>query len=423
MLSREDNERLTRVGAGSSMGQLLRRYWHPVAAVAELADKPVKAIRLFGEDLVLFQDKSGRYGLIDRRCPHRGFDLSYGTVEEKGLRCSYHGWRFCSGGRCLEQPFEDTVNPAARFKDKISMTAYPVKAQAGLLWVYMGPDPVPPLPLWEPFSWDRGFVHVFFAEVPCNWFQCQENSIDPVHFEWLHMNWLNQQHGDGTEEPPPKHLKVGFREFDYGFQYGRVMEGSSEEDEAWTIGRVCLWPNALYTGLNFSWRVPIDEERTLAVDWAYTPVPADKLPFSQERIPYSYLPLQATDGRWLVGDIVHQDLVALVAQGTIADRTAEHLGASDEGIILMRRKFFAEMKRLEESGGEPFALPMKEGVCRLPFMGRNYLLENRPARKEGFDAVQRQVFQKHVISGLSEETLQAWTEVFGEPPSFHCDID
>ena len=87
------------------------------------------------------------------------------------------------------------------------------------------------------------------------------------------------------------------------------------------------------------------------------------------------------------------------------------------------RNGIAEMKRLEESGGEPFALPMKEGVCRLPFMGRNYLLENRPARKEGFDAVQRQVFQKHVISGLSEETLQAWTEVFGEPPSFHCDID
>ncbi|MCA9781366.1 MAG: aromatic ring-hydroxylating dioxygenase subunit alpha, partial [Candidatus Eremiobacteraeota bacterium] len=224
-------------------------------------------------------------------------------------------------------------------------------------------------------------------------------------------------------EKPPKHLKIGFREFDYGFQYGRVVEGSNEEDEAWTIGRVCLWPNALYTGLNFSWRVPIDRERTLAVDWAYTPVPAEKLPFHQERIPYSYLPLQATDGRWLVGDIVHQDLVALVAQGPIADRTAEHLGASDEGIILMRRKFFSEMKRQAQGCAEPFALPVQDEVCDLPFMGRDYLLENRPTEKKGFDAVQRQVFQEHVISGLSEETLQAWTEVFGEPPAFHCEID
>lgn len=419
MLSPEDNDFLTQVNGGTPMGELLRRYWHPVAAVAELDDRALKPIRLFGESLVLYKDKSGSYGLLDRRCPHRGFDLSYGMVEERGLRCSYHGWRFDRCGSCLEQPFEDTVRPDSTFKEKTRIKAYPVRARSGLLWAYMGPAPAPPLPNWEPFTWPNGLVHVFFAEVPCNWFQCQENSIDPVHFEWLHLRWLQEQYG--SEEQPPRHLKLRFQEFEYGFQYGRVVEGQSEEDEAWTIGRVCLWPNALYTGLNFSWRVPIDHTRTLAVDWSYSPVPQEKVPFTQSRIPYSHLQLTSDEGQWLVGDVVHQDLTALVAQGKVADRTREHLGESDRGILMMRKKFFQQARGLV-NGGQVFAAAGHEDPIPLPFMGRDYLLQHQPRRASGYDQVQRSSIAEHIISGLSPETLEMWTEVFGEPPPFHHEV-
>src|SRR5579863_4053611 len=139
MLSEETNRLVTEVGPGTQMGALLRRYWHPIAAVAELDETPVKPMRLFGEDLVLYRDLSGTYGLVDRHCPHRRADLSYGTVEACGLRCHYHGWRFDETGRCREQPFEDTVNPDVRFRDDVRLTAYQVEAKAGLLWAYLGP--------------------------------------------------------------------------------------------------------------------------------------------------------------------------------------------------------------------------------------------------------------------------------------------
>ncbi|HCH35837.1 MAG TPA: aromatic ring-hydroxylating dioxygenase subunit alpha, partial [Dehalococcoidia bacterium] len=111
MLTQEQNELLTQVGKGTPMGELLRRYWHPIAAAAELNEKPTKPVRLLGEDLVLYKDKSGEIGLIDRFCPHRRVDLSYGIPEENGLRCMYHGWMLNKEGQCIEQPFEETVRP------------------------------------------------------------------------------------------------------------------------------------------------------------------------------------------------------------------------------------------------------------------------------------------------------------------------
>src|SRR5207248_8204108 len=142
MLDDAKNQLLTQVGPGTPMGELLRRYWMPIAAVSEFESTPIKPVRLFGEDLTLYKDLSGAFGLVDRHCPHRRADLSYGFVEQCGLRCNYHGWRFDQTGRCLEQPWEDIAAPQAGFKDKIHIRAYPVEVTAGVLWA----DPAPPRP-------------------------------------------------------------------------------------------------------------------------------------------------------------------------------------------------------------------------------------------------------------------------------------
>lgn len=359
------------------MGDLMRRYWQPIAAVAELADNPVKPVRLFGEDLVLYQDLSGRYGLVERHCPHRSADLSYGMVEQCGLRCSYHGWRFDETGACREQPFEDTDAPEVGFRDRIRITAYPVEARAGLIWAYLGPSPAPLVPNWEPFTWDNGFVQIVFSVVPCNWMQCQENSIDPVHFEWLHDNWKGRATG-GNGAPAPRHLKLGFDEFEYGLVYRRVREGADQSDPLWTIGRVCLWPNALFTGNHFEWRVPIDDTNTLSVGWFYTRVPKDREPFVQNTIPYWYSPItEPATGRWITSHIMNQDFVSWVGQGAITDRRREHLGRSDRGIVMMRQRFFQDLEVLA-AGGEPKAVIRDSEVNRcvtLPIIGRALLTE------------------------------------------------
>ena len=215
----------------------------PIAGVADFATDRVKAIRLMGEDLVLYKDLSGVFGLVDRQCAHRRADLSYGFVETCGLRCNYHGWAYDATGQCVEQPYEDTVVPQAKYKDKIRIKAYQVKTHAGLVWAYMGPSPAPLLPNWEPFTWKNGFVQIVISEVPCNWLQCQENSIDPVHFEWMHTNWSRRQQ-DIESAHGPRHLKVAFDEFDYGLIYRRQREDLSPDHTMWTVGRVCLWPNA-----------------------------------------------------------------------------------------------------------------------------------------------------------------------------------
>jgi 5,5'-dehydrodivanillate O-demethylase len=373
VLKPSENQTLMEVGAGTPMGELLRRYWMPIAPVAELDDVPTKAVRLFGEDLVLYKDQSGTYGLVDRNCPHRRADMSYGFVEACGLRCNYHGWLFDETGQCIQQPFEDIAHPDARFRDRIKIKAYKVEAKAGLLWAYMGPDPAPLVPTWEPFTWKNGFIQIVISEVPCNWFQCQENSIDPVHFEWLHTNWTRVLRGQSGGPKPPTHLKVGFDEFEYGFTYRRILEGQSENDELWTVGRCCLWPNCLFTGGHFEWRVPIDDDNTLSVGWFFDRVPEEQEPFEQDRIPYWYGPIRDQQtGRWITSHVMNQDFVAWVGQGTVADRTQEHLGESDRGVILMRRRLLDEAK-VVAAGGEPKGLvrdPEQNECVRLPIIDR-----------------------------------------------------
>ena len=371
MLTREQNDLLHKVGPGTPMGELLRRYWHPVAAVGELDDNPVKPVRLMGEDLVLFKiapngggangggdradgggyagaSGAGGYGLLERHCPHRRADLSYGWTEEGGLRCSYHGWLFDAEGRCIEQPFERIAHPDGAFKDKIQARAHQAQAKAGLVWAYIGPAPAPELWDWDRY-YDRGYKQVVFSDVPCNWLQCQENSIDPVHFEWLHANWSLRQKGDAGHSPT--HTRLGFDEFEFGYRYLRVRADTDEENELWTVGRVCLWPNALYTG-HFEWRVPVDDEHTLSVGWFIDPIPGDA-PFEQERVPHWRSPaVDERTGRWITSRIMNQDFTAWAGQGTVSDRWNEHLGESDRGVILMRKRLMDDLAVVGD-GGDP----------------------------------------------------------------------
>jgi phenylpropionate dioxygenase-like ring-hydroxylating dioxygenase large terminal subunit len=141
VLSEEKHRQLTQVGPGTPMGNVLRRHLQAIAGIDDLAKKTVKPVRLMGEDLVLFKDRSGAYGLIDRHCAHRRADLSYGYVEPDGIRCNYHGWKFNAAGRCIAQPYEEVADPQARQKCKIQLKAYKVQPHAGMLWVNMGPDP------------------------------------------------------------------------------------------------------------------------------------------------------------------------------------------------------------------------------------------------------------------------------------------
>jgi len=422
VLSDEQNRALTQVGAGTPMGELLRRYWMPIAAVAELDDRSTKPVRLLGEDLVLYRDKAGNYGLVDRHCPHRRADLSYGWVEDCGLRCHYHGWLWEHTGRCLQQPFEEMAHPDARFKDRVRIKAYPVEAKAGLLWAYLGPPPAPLLPTWEPFTWANGFVQIVFSEVPCNWFQCHENSIDPVHFEWLHSNWSRRL--GGADGRSPTHLKVGFEEFEYGFTYRRVLEGQSEQDELWTVGRCCLWPNCLFTGGHFEWRVPIDDGHTLSVGWFFDRVPNEMEPYRQDRIPYWYSPIKdpLTD-RWITSHIMNQDFVAWVGQGTVADRTQEHLGESDRGVIMMRRRMLEDAERVAR-GEEPKAVirdPEKNRCLRLPIIGRDFFVngsskvESETSRQRTPGLPLRKEFP--FLTGQPEEVRAAYRRAMGLPES------
>ena len=146
MLAKELNERLSQVGPGTPLGNLLRRYWFPISRTPELDDEPVLAVTLLGENLALFRSDSGKLGLVAQRCPHRGASLAYGIPEEEGLRCPYHGWRYDRGGQCNEQPAEPAEST---FKDRIKIPAYPVQELGGLVWAYLGPAPVPLLPRWD----------------------------------------------------------------------------------------------------------------------------------------------------------------------------------------------------------------------------------------------------------------------------------
>jgi len=371
MLSKELNERLTRVGPGAPAGKLLRYYWHPVAGSAELLDNPVKKVRLLGEDLVLYRDKSGTLGLIDEPCPHRRVSLEYGIPEPEGLRCPYHGWVFNHEGRCLEQPAEPWDST---FKDRVTTKAYPVQELGGLIFAYLGPEPTPLLPRYDILVWENVVRQVGMTLIPCNWLQAMENSLDPVHVEWLHsyyMDYVWMRKGVKQDNRMnARHKKIGFTRFEHGIIKRRVLEGNTEEDDPWKVGHPIIFPHILRVGgrgsHTFQYRVPVDDEHTLHVTYSVyrpgIPVPA------QDVVPVYDLPLFDRDGKYMTEVVLVQDFFAWASQGAIARRELEHLGQSDVGVIMLRELLKEQIEKVER-GEEPMEVyrdPAKNQIVDLP---------------------------------------------------------
>ena len=382
VLSKDQNEALYKAGPARRWASL-RRYWMPIAAVGELEQAPDKPVRLLGEDLVLYKDGQGSYGLLDRHCPHRRADMSYGIVEDCGLRCNYHGWLFDETGACLEQPFEEVAHPDAKFKERTVIKSYPVEAKAGLLWAYMGPQPAPA-------GADLGALHLGqrlradrLREIPCNWLQCQENSIDPVHFEWLHSNWSLAMKARAAVRPPT--CRSASTSSSTASSTAASWRAAPCRTTCGRSGARCLWPNCLFTGDHFEWRVPIDDNTTLSVGWFFNAVPPENRPYEQEVIPYWYSPIKDPEtGRWLTTHVMNQDFVAWVGQGQTSDRWNEHLGESDRGVILLRRRLLEEAGKVQR-GEEPKALirdPSQNECVMLPTSGYAQLTAGVPRAKE-----------------------------------------
>jgi 5,5'-dehydrodivanillate O-demethylase len=354
VLSEEENQRISGVGPGSPMGKLLRRYWQPIAATADIEREEVLPVRILGENLVLFKTTGGEFGLIQARCPHRSASLAYGIPDENGLRCPYHGWMFDGEGRCLEQPFDDVEVADNTFKDRIHVDAYPVQMLGGLVWTYMGPpEKQPLLPRWEHLAREDVNRRIGITHLPCNWLQCMENSLDPVHFEWLHANVMNyaaKRQGKPPVMNPARHRRIAFDEFKYGVYKRRLLEGEDPETSPdWLTGHPVLFPNILDVGSSLQIRVPIDDTNTLHLVYLTSP----REPGEPERTEVFDLPHTHEDGRLITETIVGTDMLAWVSQGPMTPRNLEHLGVSDRGIILYRNQLSDAMDAVERGEDPP----------------------------------------------------------------------
>jgi 5,5'-dehydrodivanillate O-demethylase len=360
MLSQEENQTLTQVGPGTPMGNFLRRYWHPVAAVGELEERPTRPVRLLGEDLVLFTTGPGAYALIERYCAHRGTDLAYGAVEGDALRCPRHGWLYSDAGLCLDMPLEERLPD-----EEIRLNAYRAQARGGIVWAYLGPAPLPLVPDWEPFSWQDGLTQVVLSVLHCNWLQCQENTMDGVDLE-LFVDAIERAAEIG-EPPPLPPLDFDFAEFEHGFV---VRPAAATEGP---VAKTSLWPNGQFSGdsrsCRFEWRVPIDDETTLNLAWFFDRAAPGSPAATQPAVHHWYAPTREEEtGEAIRTHQLNKKFAIWLNQAPIVDRTKEHLSEGDEGVVLLRNKLFSQIA-LVQDGGDPKALifdPAQNQKLRLP---------------------------------------------------------
>jgi 5,5'-dehydrodivanillate O-demethylase len=420
MLTAEDNELLTRVGPGTRMGNLLRRYWQPVAGLAEMDGRWTLKVRMLGEDLVLFKTRGGTFGLIAESCPHRAASLAYGIPTEDGIRCAYHGWRLDAQGRCLEQPNESDSHA---LKGKVVTAAYPVQELGGLLFAYLGPEPAPLLPRFDGYVSPRAIRHLGKRMIPCNWLQIMENSVDPVHTEWLHGALYEfRKEKDGAKLAISKHhAKIAFDEFEFGIVKRRLLENQSEDSDDWRVGHPLVFPNVLaggsagglWTQQVFQIRVPMDDTHTMHY-WYHAYVPpadADVPPHLLTRVPVYEPPVHDRNGEFLLDYIHAQDIMAWTTQGPIADRTREKLGASDRGIVLYRKMLKREIEKVER-GEDPIGLVRDAAKNRVIPLPRE---KGKDMYSDGFVSQLRR--QMSNFSPIVDELIEVFTQNRSRAPA------
>ncbi|SMX42719.1 Rieske 2Fe-2S domain-containing protein [Maliponia aquimaris] len=394
MISQELNDQITRVGRGQPAGEVLRRYWQPAALSDELAGpRPVVPVTLLGEKLVLFRDNEGQLGLIGRHCPHRGADLCYGRREDNGLRCPFHGWHFDRTGQCVEQPGEPE---GSRMHEQIRTTSYPVVERNGIVFAYLGPGDPPPFPAFDCFRAPDTHVFAFKGLWECNWLQALEVGIDPAHASFLHRFLQDEDPKDSygkqfrdsaadTNVPMTKLLREyprpEIRVEDTA--WGLKLTALRHMDNGLTHVRVTnhIFPQAICIPMSremtiTQWHVPVDDETCY---WYSMFTSFDKpvnkevmraqrlkehrlpdyAPLKNARNAYGYDPAeQASETYTGMGlDINVHDQWAVESMGRIQDRTQEHLGKTDVGIIRYRRMLRAAIDALGK--GEEAALPMQ----------------------------------------------------------------
>ena len=367
MVTQAENELLTQVGPGTPGGELLRRYWMPVCPAVEITtEKPKKRVRMLGEDLVLFRDGAGRYGLVAEQCRHRRASLYYGFVEEDGIRCPYHGWKYDASGACIEMPFEPKGTPLMK---EACQPAYEVQQLAGLLFAYMGPKPAPLLPRWENLVRKDGVRRITVLPVHnCNWLQAQENSVDPVHTFYLHGQTLKSL---GLQKEKQDYYMRPIENYEFelvhekawsGIRKVRTYGGDNAEREG---GHPAIFPNILMNAqrkqldtpmreIVSHWRVPIDDTHTTILWLGFNPgKDATEIDQPDDQIPVAYLkhPMKE-NGEYDPSQFYAQDLLAWETQGSRYDRSSELLGRSDSGIA-MWRKLLKQQIEAVQAGKDP----------------------------------------------------------------------
>ena len=382
MLSKSENEILTRTGLGTLMGNLYRRFWVPALLASELngPDAPPVRVNLLSEQLIAFRDSDNKIGLLRAHCPHRRANLFWGRNEESGLRCAYHGWKFDVTGQCVDVP---NCPEGEVLKSKVRTTAYPMLERGGILWAYMEPeDKMPPFPETEIFHVPAENRHVVKILTRCNMIQAQEGDIDSSHVPFLHSR-VDGNPIPGMRANPntfmDKHPRWFTAETDYGLMLSAQRNAGPTEFQ-WRVNQwlmpFCTMIAAIPGNPVFCQvRIPIDDETSWVFRMATSydrPLTSEQRQLYAEGIvfpdvdPVSFSPAENLGNDYLIDrqeqrtgsftgirSNVAQDLAVVEdQQGPIADRSAELLTSSDKAIIALRKKLLASAKSLAE-GVEP----------------------------------------------------------------------
>lgn len=396
MLSREENQLICEVDAGTPMGEMMRQYWIPALLSSELAEAdgaPLR-VRLLGEDLIAFRDTSGRVGLLANSCAHRGASLFFGRNEENGLRCVYHGWKYDVSGHCVDMPNEPAES---NFKEKIRLGAYLCVERGGLIWTYMGARSVPPaLPDFEWNMDDSNPAYFFPYQRECNWLQALEGDIDTAHLNFLHTRL--QRSGDERYGLPQSthpgavamskynrdpHPRLEVVDTPYGVMYA-ARRNAEEDSYYWRVSQFLFpfytMPAGGATAVEGKIWVPLDNQHTLVFEHRWRPegFAAEELErMSSSRNPNGYAETRSDGlGRWrfaanssndfqldreLMKTALYlgikgnpgQDGAIQWSMGPIYDRTREHLGTTDTAIVRVRRRLIDAAKALRDTGAVP----------------------------------------------------------------------